>query len=697
MDDLNFGQTEDKKIEEKSSFSFSPGEVFGQYRIIRLLGRGGMGEVYEVEHEVLHRRYALKFIPDELVQQKGFLERFKREAQVMAHLDHSNIVKVDDFGETNSHYWLRMELIRGLGVEGSKITTLADLAEAGKGKVEQVILANILSQVLEGLSYAHAKGTIHRDLKPANILLSGDDLLSLKVKISDFGLVRLVGEEWVRSRVERSVSLEMSLGDKVTEPAKEKSGTSTRSLLGTYEYMSPEQKRGEEADERSDIYSMGLMTHRLLTGQEELGYEHPSEINTDLIEDWDKIAKRALYSNKEQRFSSAVEMLKEIVKVQEILTRTQNIKSETEERIRQEEIRQKEEKERIEKEIKAEEERRREEEKQRRETERIREEKKRKKREQREKTLELKWKGEESIRKEKVNLADSDKIIAILPYLTIIYFFIHMMLCDDLYFWLVGNFLNLLLGLVVLSFFTFIISGLLLRRNSKFVIFNVKQGLLFLLGTIIYLLFTYLFKNESIDGIRIVRLIFIRVGWLWLIIPVFALIAICQILRGKFWKIPILGKITEKFPILEMMIEKSTEGFLLKLEEKKSLWEEKLTPKKSKRKKSFLMLTGILAVILIVVAIWCRTVRWWGIVVYFAVLPAYVLYGATQLRRLWLLPITTTLLVSLFLLFAIPFHEIADSGLPVFFIVAGQGLFSTIVVLLRYRWLRHNEINVDGG
>jgi len=159
---------------QSGGYTLSVGQSLGQYRIIRPLGRGGMGEVYEAEHQVLRRSYALKLLPHDFATQSCALERFQREAQVMANLEHPNILKVDDFGETDGRYWLRMELADGVqSGDGKQVVSLQDLADAGNGKIGQEALADILKQILEGLKYAHDRGAIHRDLKPSNILFSG--------------------------------------------------------------------------------------------------------------------------------------------------------------------------------------------------------------------------------------------------------------------------------------------------------------------------------------------------------------------------------------------------------------------------------------------------------------------------------------------------------------------------------------------
>ncbi len=301
------------------AYALKPGDTLGQYKVIRSLGAGGMGEVYEVEHTTLETRYAIKLLPATLDWQGVSLERFRREAKVMAQLNHPNILKVDDFGKTDRRYWLRMELVEGVrcfGVQGSgkKLVSLQDLADAHGGKIPQEVLLPILKQILKGLDYAHNRGAIHRDLKPSNILLSSPNTEhrnpnTLLVKIADFGLVKLVGEEWMRSQAQLSVQLSMSEAYSISDDRTQAGdspraeGTSTRALLGTFEYMSPEQKRGEEADERSDLYAVGLMAYRLLTGRV-IGPKLPSKIVTALWPGWDDFVER-LVDEADDRLESA--------------------------------------------------------------------------------------------------------------------------------------------------------------------------------------------------------------------------------------------------------------------------------------------------------------------------------------------------------------------------------------------------------
>ncbi|MFZ4394582.1 MAG: bifunctional serine/threonine-protein kinase/formylglycine-generating enzyme family protein [Kiritimatiellia bacterium] len=311
MDPLDNARTLIGDAAAKHTFSLSTGADFGQYRVLSLLGRGGMGEVYAVEHRVLRRRYALKLLPPEFAGQPGAVARFETEARVMANLDHPHIVRVDDFGETDGRFWLRMELASGTQMAGRTCTSLEDYAASSGGRITSAEVLAMLQQVLAGLSHAHKRGAVHRDMKPSNILLfSKDDELILK--ISDFGLAQLIGAEWIRSRVDASVRLSMrqpgqeTINNAATMGTEE--GSSTRSLIGTYEYMSPEQKRGEEATAQSDLYAVGLMAFKLLTGRNP-GAKPPSRIVAGLDPAWDDVLIMALEEDPAERHADATAFL----------------------------------------------------------------------------------------------------------------------------------------------------------------------------------------------------------------------------------------------------------------------------------------------------------------------------------------------------------------------------------------------------
>lgn len=304
-DPLDIANTLKPPDKHDSVYTLSPGDALGQYKIIRSLGRGGMGEVYEVEHQVLRKRFALKMLGAELTVRPDAVERFKREAQVMAGLDHPNVLAVDEFGlappesPAAGRYWLRMKLAG----DGGDLRSLEDLARGSGGKLDADTWHAVMTHVLKGLAYAHESGVVHRDLKPSNILLSiGADGGDCIPTISDFGLARLVGEDWLRSQVEQSVRLSISIGDMRTMEGSGSGaeGTSTRALLGTYEYMSPEQKAGEEATSASDIYAIGLMGYRLLTGRSPT-LKKPSELVPGLNPGWDRWIGDCLEENPQDR------------------------------------------------------------------------------------------------------------------------------------------------------------------------------------------------------------------------------------------------------------------------------------------------------------------------------------------------------------------------------------------------------------
>jgi len=311
-DTLNFDDTIPGSSGMPSEADLAEGSMIGQYRVVRLIGRGGMGQVYEVEHTVLDKSFALKLLPGHLARRPDALARFQREAKVMANLEHEHILRVDDFGEYEGRYFLRMPLVRGvdlksLGLKGHAVT-LQDLADAAEGRVRQTIVTYLLHQVLEGLSYAHAQGAVHRDIKPANILLE-PGRRAVQARIADFGLVRIVGQDWLHSQADLSVRQSMSLGSVQTiQPALTQLGSSTRSLIGTYAYMSPEQKDGRQADFASDLYAVGLIAFRCLTGLKEMAFDLPSDVDDSLSPEWDAWVRQALRSQKEKRFASAVEM-----------------------------------------------------------------------------------------------------------------------------------------------------------------------------------------------------------------------------------------------------------------------------------------------------------------------------------------------------------------------------------------------------
>jgi len=209
--------------------SLNPGSRFGPYEIVEALGQGGMATVYKAFEPGLERHVALKVLPVEFLRDPSFAERFQREARVVARLEHPGIVPIFAYGiEEEEHIpWMAMRLIAG-GHVGDRI---------GDNRLNVTETVALIAQVAEALDYAHGQGVIHRDIKPQNILLDTRG----RVYLADFGIARLA----------------------------ESSAALTRSgvITGTPQYMAPEQATGEPIDHRSDVYSLGVVAYKILTGR----------------------------------------------------------------------------------------------------------------------------------------------------------------------------------------------------------------------------------------------------------------------------------------------------------------------------------------------------------------------------------------------------------------------------------------------
>jgi len=210
------------------------GQALGHYRIVEKIGTGGMGEVYEAEDSHLHRRVALKLLPERIMGDATAVARFIREARAASALNHPNIVTVHDIGESGTNRFIVMEFIMG--------RTLRKMIEQG---VDLASLPRIGEQVAKALAVAHAAGIVHRDIKPDNIMLRDDGY----VKVLDFGLARLVPSG-------SSPTLATVVDN-----------TEVGTVLGTARYMSPEQARGEATDSATDMFSLGIVLYELSTGQ----------------------------------------------------------------------------------------------------------------------------------------------------------------------------------------------------------------------------------------------------------------------------------------------------------------------------------------------------------------------------------------------------------------------------------------------
>jgi serine/threonine protein kinase len=251
---------------------------FPQLEIRRLIGRGGMGAIYQARQTNLDRDVALKIIASEVSGDPSFAERFEREAKTLARLSHSNIVTVYDFGRTEDGLaYLIMEYVDGINLREAMASNSIGADDA---------LA-IVSTICDALQYAHDKGVVHRDIKPENILLSEEG----SVKVADFGIAKIVDESI------RTPTL-----------------TATRQVLGSMHYLAPEHLEAPgQVDHRVDLYALGVILYELLTGELPLGrYEPPSRLQNRATARIDEIVMRTLSRRPGERYQTASDLQKDL-------------------------------------------------------------------------------------------------------------------------------------------------------------------------------------------------------------------------------------------------------------------------------------------------------------------------------------------------------------------------------------------------
>jgi serine/threonine protein kinase/lipopolysaccharide biosynthesis regulator YciM len=262
--------------------------IGNRYKIIKKLGQGGMGEVYQAKDTILDRIVAIKVVYSSLLKKQEFLQRFLREAKITASLDHHNIVKVFDLLIDNNNYYLIMEFIDG--------TSLRNYLE-NRNEINILNELDLFLQILDGVEYAHNKNIVHRDLKPENIMLTKDRI----IKITDFGLAFALGSH------------------SLTNPGV---------LMGTLGYLSPEQAQGIDVDFLTDIYSLGVILYELLTNNlpiidtnaaamiYKILHEKPippSKYNPNIDKELENIILKAIEKNKAKRYKNISEFKNTII------------------------------------------------------------------------------------------------------------------------------------------------------------------------------------------------------------------------------------------------------------------------------------------------------------------------------------------------------------------------------------------------
>jgi serine/threonine protein kinase len=285
------------------------GETISHYRILEVLGVGGMGQVFRAEDTRLGRQVALKFLSESLLKDPAALERFQREARAASSLNHPGICTIYDIGENNGQPFLVMELIEG--------QTLRERA-AGRPLALDLLL-DFGTQISDALDAAHSSGIVHRDIKPANIFITTRNL----AKILDFGLAK--------QAVPRRIAEGVGAGNTSSLPTTDNLMlTSPGAALGTIAYMSPEQARGEDLDARTDLFSLGTVLYEMATGRQAfdgatsavifdaiLNREPapPSSLNPELPLKFEEIIGKSLEKNRELRYQTAAELRTDLKRI----------------------------------------------------------------------------------------------------------------------------------------------------------------------------------------------------------------------------------------------------------------------------------------------------------------------------------------------------------------------------------------------
>jgi non-specific serine/threonine protein kinase len=284
------------------------GQILAHYRVISKLGEGGMGMVYKAEDVRLGRQVALKFLPDDLVNDRQALERFEREARAASALNHPHICTIHEVENHQGRPFIVMELVEGQTLRERLAGKLPKLSE----------LLAWASEISDALAAAHAKGIAHRDIKSANLMLTPAG----RIKVMDFGLAKQVFQRRTARASSASTVTLLRVADSITDL-----GTA----VGTVAYMSPEQARGEPLDTRTDLFSLGVVLYEMTTGT--LPFQGsttavvfeallnktpvaPNEVNPSVPMELNRIVMKLLEKDRDFRYQSAEELCTDLRRLQ---------------------------------------------------------------------------------------------------------------------------------------------------------------------------------------------------------------------------------------------------------------------------------------------------------------------------------------------------------------------------------------------
>ena len=280
------------------------GETIGPYKLLSILGSGGMGTVYLAQDARLGRKIALKLLPAQFTNDKDRLRRFQQEARAASALNHPNILTVYEIEQKADLHYIATEFIDGLTLRQKMAEGPMSLGEA----------LNVAIQVLSALNAAHAAGIAHRDIKPENVMIRSDGY----VKVLDFGLAKLTEHSTIESTDQGQTGLDTHPGI----------------VMGTPRYMSPEQARGLEVDLRTDIFSLGVMVYEMVTGRVPFEGATPSDVIAAILKDepeplsatipevpfeLDRVVKRALSKNRDDRYQTVAELSADLHQLKEAI------------------------------------------------------------------------------------------------------------------------------------------------------------------------------------------------------------------------------------------------------------------------------------------------------------------------------------------------------------------------------------------